>query len=335
MFMPIRYRLKQMNLSVQVMNISRLLQALLLYPLFCGTVYAATATEETRALAKTVPLADLHMHITGWRGNTAENMLTLMRDNNVQWGGGVGHYQPKMHQELGSRYIGAIGQRVWGRVFKVQAETGLQKLDQQVFDSLFADAEQLFEAGKLRGFGEIHVKNKNKFDPRFERSIPLDSPVINKMYELANRHGGFVQIHSMGGIFGGYEEISVMADRYPKALTILSHCLPATPPHLISRLLERHVNVVCELSGTGLVHQPPPVGGRVFNGNGLRSEWAQLIERHPTRFFIGTDPCCGLEDKYGEMIAEIRRDFLPYLTPETLRRVAYQNAVERFGLPGQ
>jgi hypothetical protein len=26
---------------------------------------------------------------------------------------------------------------------------------------------------------------------------------------------------------------------------------------------------------------------------------------------------------------------LPYLTPNTLRRVAYQNAVERFGLPEQ
>ena len=63
------------------------------------------------------------------------------------------------------------------------------------------------------------------------------------MYELANRYEGFVQIHSMGGIFGGYDEVSVMAERYPKALTILSHCLPATPPHLIGKLLDKHPNV--------------------------------------------------------------------------------------------
>jgi len=75
------------------------------------------------------------------------------------------------------------------------------------------------------------------------------------------------------------------------------------------------------------------VGGRIFNRNGLRSEWAEVIERHPTRFLVGTDPCCGLDGKYGEMVEEIRRDFLPYLTPKTLRRVAYENAVERFGLP--
>ena len=293
----------------------------------------AQVTDETRELAKTVPLADLHMHVYGVKGSTPTNILRFMQENNVRWGGGVGHYQTEMQESLGPRYIAAIGSQAWARVFRQRAASGLQILDQPAFEELFATADRLFKEGKLKGFGEIHVKNKQKFDPSFERSIPLDSPVINKMYELANQYGGFVQIHSMGGIFGGYDEISVMAERYPKALTILSHCLPATPPHLIGKLLDKHPNVACELSAQGLVHMPPPVGGRVFNRDGLRSEWAQVIERHPTRFFVGTDPCCGLEDKYGEMIAEIRENFLPYLTTATLKRVAYENAVERFGLP--
>ena len=317
------------------MNIFRALQTFLLCPLFCGVVQAATATDETRELAKTIPLADLHMHVYGIKGSTPANILRFMQENNVKWGGGVGHYQSEMQDKLGPRYIAAIGSRAWAEVFRTRAASGLQIPDQPVFNDLFAQAEQLFKAGKLKGFGEIHVKNKLKFDPSFERSIPLDSPVINKMYELANRYGGFVQIHSMGGIFGGYDEVSVMAERYPKALTILSHCLPATSPQLIGKLFDQHPNVACELSAQGLVHMPPPVGGRVFNRDGIRSEWAQLIERHPTRFFVGTDPCCGLEDKYSEMITEIRQNFLPYLTPNTLRRVAYQNAVERFGLPEQ
>ena len=296
---------------------------------------AAEPTEVTRELANTIPLADLHMHVYGVKGSTPSNILRFMKENNVQWGGGVGHYQTQTQDELGPRYIAAIGSRAWAQVFRIRAASGLQILDQPTFDELFAQAEQLFKEGKLKGFGEIHVKNKLKFDPSFERSIPLDSPVINKMYELANQYGGIVQIHSMGGNIGGYDEVSVMATRYPKALTILSHCLPATPPHLISKLFDQHPNVACELSAQGLVHMPPPIGGRVFNRDGIRSEWAQIIERHPTRFFVGTDPCCGLEDKYGEMIAEIRQNLLPYLTPDTLRRVAYQNAVERFGLPSQ
>ena len=313
--------------------IQRFIVAILLG--FISTQAYAGPTEETRELANTIPLADLHMHVYGVKGSTPANILRFMKENNVQWGGGVGHYQAQMQDELGPRYIAAIGSKAWAQVFRTRAASGLQILDQSTFDELFAQAEQLFKEGKLKGFGEIHVKNKLKFDPSFERSIPLDSPVINKMYELANRYGGFVQIHSMGGIFGGYEEVSVMAERYPKALTILSHCLPATPPHLIGKLLDKHSNVACELSAQGLVHMPPPVGGRVFNRDGLRAEWAQIIEQHPKQFFVGTDPCCGLEDKYGEMIVEIRQNLLPYLTPNTLRRVAYQNAMERFGLLGQ
>jgi hypothetical protein len=256
-----------------------------------------------------------------------------MEQHNVRWGGGVGNYQTELQEKLGTRYISAIGNEAWLTVFNSRGESGLSILDQSAFTELFRTAEQLFKEGKLKGFGEIHVKNKTKFSDAFGRSIPLDSPVINKMYEIASQHGGFVQIHSMGGIFGGYDEIAVIAERYPKALTILSHCLSGTPPHLLGKLFDKYLNVVCEISSGGMIHLPPPVGGRIFNRNGLRPEWAEVIERHPTRFFVGTDPCCGLDGKYGEMVEEIRRDFLPYLTPKTLRRVAYENAVERFGLP--
>jgi len=294
---------------------------------------AISPTDETRELGRSVPLADLHMHVYGYGGSTPPEFLRYMEQQNVRWGGGVGNYQNELQEKLGSRYIAAIGNEAWYAVFKSRGESGLSILDQFVFNELFETAEQLFKDGKLKGFGEIHIKNKQKFDPSFERSVPLDSPVINKMYELASQYGGFVQIHSMGGIFGGYEEISVMAERYPKALTILSHCLPATPPHLLAKLFDKHLNVVCEISSQGPVHGVMRGEGRIFTPNGIRPEWAEVIEQHPTRFLVGTDPCCGFHRRYGELVEEIRRDFLPYLTPATLRKVAYENAVERFNLP--
>jgi hypothetical protein len=308
-----------------------LFTALLLFTASAPTL-ARLPTDETRELAKSIPLADLHMHVYGIGGSNPTTFLRYMEEQNIRWGGGVGNYQAELQEKLGPRYISAMGNEAWHEVFKSRGASGLSILDQHAFDKLFSTAERLFAEGKLKGFGEIHVKNKQKFDPSFERSIPLDSPVINRMYELASQYGGFVQIHSMGGIFGGYEEISVMAERYPKVLTILSHCLPATPPHLIGKLFDKHPNVVCEISAQGPVHGHLD-GGRIFTRNGLRPEWAEVIERHPTRFLVGTDPCCGLNRRYGEMVEEIRRDFLPYLTPKTLRRVAYENAVERFGLP--
>jgi hypothetical protein len=305
--------------------------ALLLLTASMATL-AKSPTDETRELAKSIPLADLHMHVYGIGGSNPTTFLRYMEEQNIRWGGGVGNYQAELQEKLGPRYISAMGNEAWHEVFKSRGASGLSILDQHAFDKLFSTAERLFAEGKLKGFGEIHVKNKQKFDPSFERSIPLDSPVINRMYELASQYGGFVQIHSMGGIFGGYEEISVMAERYPKVLTILSHCLPATPPHLIGKLFDKHPNVVCEISAQGPVHGHLD-GGRIFTRNGLRPEWAEVIERHPTRFLVGTDPCCGFDRRYGEMVEEIRRDFLPYLSPATLRRVAYENAVERFNLP--
>ncbi|MEY3096255.1 MAG: hypothetical protein RIR74_1347 [Pseudomonadota bacterium] len=292
----------------------------------------AVEPSESIELAKKIPLADLHMHVYGERGSTPSNLLRYMRENNIRWGGGVGHYQVEMQKALGARYIAAIGSKDWAKVFFSGGAGALLDPNQPEFIELFKKADELFKAGQLKGFGEIHIKNKLKFNPRFERSIPLDSPVVDKMYEMANRHKGFVQIHSMGGIFGGFEEVKVMATRYPHALTILSHCLPATPPHLIGKLFDKHPNVVCEISAQGPVHGHLD-GGRIFTRNGLRPEWAEVIERHPTRFLVGTDPCCGFDRRYGEMVEEIRRDFLPYLSPATLRRVAYENAVERFNLP--
>lgn len=297
--------------------------------------WAISPTDETRELAKSIPLADVHMHVYDFGGSTPPIFLRYMEQHNVRWGGGVGNYQTELQEKLGPRYIAAIGNEAWLTVFNSRGESGLSILDQFAFNELFRTAEQLFKDGKLKGFGEIHVKNKlntNVFDP-FGRSIPLDSPVINKMYELASQYGGFVQIHSMGGIFGGFDEISVMAERYPKALTILSHCLPATPPHILGKLFDKHPNIVCEISAQGSVHGVMRGEGRIFTRNGIRPEWAEVIERHPTRFLVGTDPCCRLDRRYGEMIEEIRRDFLPYLTPATLRRVAHENAVERFNLP--
>jgi hypothetical protein len=309
----------------------RLLGSLLLaWGLATGSALAAQPSAEAIELARTLPLADMHLHVYGMRTSTPDNLLDAMQRNNVRWAGGVGHYQEEMQRRLGGRYIAAMGSQAWASVFYRAGEVGLLEPGQPAFDAMFETAERLFSEGKLEGFGEIHVKNKLKSNSSFERSIALDSPVINRMYQLAGKFRGFVQIHTMGGKFGGYDEIAVMAARYPDTTTILSHCLPATGPREIEKLFAEHPNVLCEVSAQGLIHMPL---GRMFNENGLKPGWAALIERHPNRFFIGTDPCCGLDPRYDEIVAELRTRFLPYLSLETMKRVAYRNAVERFGLP--
>jgi len=49
---------------------------------------------------------------------------------------------------------------------------------------------------------------------------------------------------------------------------------------------------------------------------------------------LGTDPCCGLETRYSEMIEDLRTMFLPYLEPEVAEKIAYKNALRWFKLDG-
>jgi hypothetical protein len=48
---------------------------------------------------------------------------------------------------------------------------------------------------------------------------------------------------------------------------------------------------------------------------------------------LGTDPCCGLMKRYGDIVQLMRTKALAAMMPETLVKVAYQNALRVFGLP--
>jgi hypothetical protein len=67
--------------------------------------------------------------------------------------------------------------------------------------------------------------------------------------------------------------------------------------------------------------------GMALYGEGfVRPEWVALIEKHPTRFMVGTDNYIrGINTK--AMVTEIRKGLLPRLKPETISLVAYQNAL--------
>lgn len=45
-------------------------------------------------LAKTIPIADVHMHIDFYAGDKPEFYLEQMDRNNVKWAGAVGSYLP-------------------------------------------------------------------------------------------------------------------------------------------------------------------------------------------------------------------------------------------------
>ena len=80
-----------------------------------------------------------------------------------------------MAKKLGQRYIGAFGQDYFMGTFKKYGPEGLVDLESPLIKKMFIQAKILFEAQKIKGFGEIHIDNKSPNGN--DRSIPLINPV--------------------------------------------------------------------------------------------------------------------------------------------------------------
>jgi hypothetical protein len=301
----------------------------LLFLLLAATESLSAQEKKSVDLARTIPLADVHMHLNA--GHAADHYRGLMDKANVRWGGGVGggrdDHPLDVKSSLGPRYIAALGQSEFFGVLFTVGERGLYDPDQALFQRLFASAPAAFKNGSVRGFGEIHINNVSPFTPaRGQRRIDLESPVVLKMFDLASRHNGFMQIHTMSN--SGPEEILRVSAKYPNVSLVLSHCLPGASPQQLESLLRARANLYCELSAQGPMHRIE----RVYGTNGVREEWRSLIERQATRFMVGSDACCGLENRYEEIIQEIRTYLLPAFTEKTIRRIAFENAKQVFHL---
>ena len=299
--------------------------------LFCCLLEAqAQPLPASMALAKTVPIADVHLH--NYEASSG-SFKELMDRNNVQWAGAVGYLNADMRAVLKDRYIAAIGQRELVDILR--QGRSFTDPDQWIFKSLFKKAEDGFKDGSLKGFGELHTDNYfSSPRPEFRRRFRLDSPMMRQAYELANRYGAFIQIHSgMNETFK--DDLLLLSSEFPNVTTILSHCLPLARPDDLRNLFQQRKNIMCELSAGGPVHASTSTAlgdGKIYTPNGLKPAWRNLIEEFPTQVMLGSDTCCGLERRYDEIIQEQREQLLAYLTPATLEQVAYKNAVRLFKL---
>jgi predicted TIM-barrel fold metal-dependent hydrolase len=294
----------------------------------------AQYSAESVQLAKTIPIADIHMHTYARGGPSSAAILEQMDKNNVRWGGAVGDFRPDVADRLKERYIPAIGQIEFVEVFFNRGASALTDEDNWAFKRLYRNAEELFAKGAIKGFGELHTDNHSNGPHNFRRSIRTDNPAIRRMYAIANKYDGFIQIHAQQDENFTTDILKLSAD-YPNTITVLSHCLPIAKPTDLANLFSQRKNIVCELSGYGSVHlrilginRP----ARIFDDNGIRPAWKNLIEEYPNQIMVGTDACCGWFSYYSDMVQDLRNNLLPYLSPEIMEKLAYKNAVRIFKL---
>jgi len=305
---------------------------LLMFPTLVIAQYSPLSAE----LAKTVPIADVHMHVDFSAGDQPDFYLEQMNRNNVKWAGAVGSYLPNTVQALGDRYIATLGQGEFFTVFRNSGGRGLTNIDDPAFQRLFKNAENAFVAKRIKGFGELHTDNHRSGPPEIRRHIRTDNPVIRQIYSIANKYGGFVQIH--GQMDSEFEKdiLKITAD-FPASTTVLSHCLSTDDADDLRILFKQRTNIVCELSSGGPIAKRLSLGykpsiGNVFSATELKKDWKKLMEEYPNQVMLGSDNCCGLENQYDALIAELRGGVLQNLPPDVMEKVAYKNAIRVFKL---
>jgi hypothetical protein len=291
--------------------------------------------QESLELAKTVPIADVHMH-------TVDRFTSFHKEqmdrNNVKWGGGVGPTGKNppstkdIQAALGNRYFFGLGQAEFTQVFFSSGAEGLTNANSKAFVDMFKVADHLLETRQAYGFGEIHVDNNNSAPSNnFRRKVTLDNPVVRMMYEIANKHSSFIQLH-MEADDANIAALKRYLVEFPNVSTIISHGLPYGKQTLIRDLLEKHPNIYLELSRKGAVLNEKEVGQAFSTRNGVKEIWLKSLEMYPDRFMIGSDTHYPDESRYDDVMKEFKDGLFPYLQPETLKKVAFQNAVRVFKL---
>ena len=319
--------------------------------LLCGTLTffgfaPRAATLESQKLAGEIMIIDVHYHINWWVSPT--EVMAQMKRNNIGWLGAVGPTAGNATQTgpldlapyvevLGKRFILAIGQAAFGRIYREGGVSALTDEANEVYQRLFATADESFTRGRAKGFGEIHINNSNTNpDPAFRRKIPFNAKPIVTMATIAQRHGGFLQFHAEDDS-DTVEQLKDLAGRFPAVSIILSHCLESTDTGLIRGLLNQFPNLFCDLSARSSLFffagAPPAKVARytLYDDASFRPDWIELVDSMPTRFMLGSD-IFRQDIDFDKVIAQLRHGVLANLQPASIELVANGNAKRIFKL---
>lgn len=194
--------------------------------LFTAGSVVANPLSESVALAKTVPIADVHMHLVG---RSIDFHRAQMDRNNVRWGGGVGPTDKgyptpaDVSKVLGTRYFFTLGQQEFTDVFFTSGARGLVDPNSSAFARMFSVADRMLESREAYGFGELHIDNSKSFSTtQFARKIEFDNPVVQRIYALADKYQGVIQFH-MQGDPANVASLRKKLLEFPNSKTVLSH----------------------------------------------------------------------------------------------------------------
>ena len=195
--------------------------------------------------------------------------------------------------------------------------------------ALVETVDSLLAGGGFFGIGEISVTHFP--GPGFpEAAFDPSGRVMRGILGVAHRYGVPVTVHAEVTRLREFE--ALLAD-FRDVTVIWAHG-GYTPLFLAERLLQRHPNLVYELSArTWRGHPRSPDYTILRDGVEVWPGWISLIERMPDRFLVGTDASLRSEESDLRKITSVQ-NLLDQLTPEARQLVGRDNLDRILGLPG-
>lgn len=223
-------------------------------------------------------------------------------------------------------------------------------------DSFFLDAKPKAESGEFRGLGEFIILHYgyNKYVSTThqhicgDKRLPLNTPLMNRLFELGQKSALPLLIHAEAEPDMS-QQMRRMLQEWPKTKVIWAHNCGRAPASQVADFLRTFPQLTCDLASMS-VPMPNPFGWGTFNTHAGREyrpnshvtriqendgtinpSTRDLFEQFPDRFMIGTDIAHPVAySRYNDVIIAFRR-LLSQLSPETARKIGYDNAERLFG----
>jgi predicted TIM-barrel fold metal-dependent hydrolase len=193
--------------------------------------------------------------------------------------------------------------------------------------ALLQQLDAMLATGTYKGIGEISAAHfpaagfaETDFSP--------GGAMMTGILELARKYKLPVMVHVESTRM---QELSAMLLRFPDVTVVWAHG-GYTPLFLARRMLQRHPNLVYELSArTWPRHPRSPDYTILRDGVEVWPEWLQLIDEMPSRFLVGTDASHRSAASEEMKFASVQ-NLLRQLRPGVREQVARGNLLRLVGL---
>ena len=249
------------------------------------------------------PLFDAHLHYNAADAAqfTPQQVIDKLDRNNIKYTvvtSTPASHTESLYQHAPGRIVPLLG------VYRRHDDKASWPND----SSLPARVEAELNKGTWHGIGELHITAHDRH-----------SPVFHRLIEIAVQRKLPLQLHADPAV------IDTVYDIAPSQAVIWAHAGTYPYPDMIADYLQRYPTLSIDLSVRD---------ERIAPDGKIRDEWYELFVRYPDRFMIGVDTYSLSRWQHFDTAVFNIRHWLAQLPDDVAKRLAYDNAVAFFGIPG-